>query len=524
MQVVPQQFHDLAQGDIIPLSWGNRISFTKEWDDSVQFAQYNVSAYDGTDLYAPSEDDPINFWDYYKYDDYTKRLLSMEWTRTLDFPYSVSSAQADFVMNNTDSFFNPNSGSAIEDYILPKRPVRLLAGYAGNNLQQFVGITEKAPLLDDTAKTASFHGTDFLTEIFALSLTDIIAMQNVRTDEVLTAILSQFDIAPSSYVFAKARNVIPFVFFDVDKNAGNAIRELMQAEGGHLWIDENGVIRFETRLPEVESPVILLDDSNTVSLSQSGDIGIINQVKITSDVRTVREFQKIKSNVSDEATTTSTTENAFIIPANGSAVYNMDLDDPCLTVQAPIIGERTDGSWFTATTTTGASVSNVAVTGTVLHTNQYVTFLKNNNSFPVIIDQFELWGQPARIKNTIKYLAKDQDSIDKYELQALGGDEGITNNFFGSYNNCESFAQTIVDAYSDFNPTLEAEIIGDYSLQMGDVVALSARLNDDLYRITSVTTQVYPFNYKIKARRYNQRSWAKYDITVYNDPVDVLAP
>lgn len=523
MQTVDSTFHQLAQGDIIPLSWGNKMSFSKQWDDDITFAQYDVSTYDGGDLYAPTTDEPLNFWDYYKYLDYTDRLTSMEWTREMDFPYSVSAAQADFVMNNTDSFFSPESGSPIENYILPKRPVRLLAGYNGNNLQQFVGITEKAPILNDDDKSAKFHATDFLTEIFSLSLTGIIAMENARTDEVLAAILSQFNIDSDSYVFAKGRNVIPFVFFDTDKNAGNAIRELMQAEGGHLWIDELGIIRFETRLPDVESPVILLDDSNVVSLTQSGDIGIINQVKITSDVRTVREFQKVKSNITENDVTVDA-ENSFVIPANSTAIYSMDLDDPCLYVNAPVLGEKTDDSWFTAINFSGNSVGNVVVTGTSLETNRHVTFMHNNNGFPVIINNLELWGRPARIKNTIRYIGKDDESIEKYELQALGGDEGITNNFFGSWSNADSFARTIVDAYKDFNPTIEAEIIGDYSIQLGDVFVLNARMNDDQYRITSITTQVHPFMYKIKARRYNPRHWAKYDVTVYNDPVDVLAP
>ena len=523
MQVVDSTFHSLAAGDVIPLSWGNRMSFTKAWDDTIQFAQYDVSMYNGTDILAPTTDEPINFWDYYSYTDYTNRLLSMEWTREIDFPNSVTAAQADFTMNNTDDFFTPGSGSAIEDYILPKRPVRLLAGYNGTNIQQFVGITEKAPTLDDKNKTASFHATDFLTEIFSLSLTGIIAMSNVRTDEVLVAILSQFNIDPSSYVFAKGRNIIPFVFFDVDKNAGNAIRELMQAEGGNLFIDEAGILRFVTRLPAVDTPVMVLDDSNVVTLTKSGDVGIINQIKITSDVRTVRPFQKIKSNVRTEGEPLDLT-SAFIIDSNSSRPYYIDLDDPCLSITAPTLGIETDTSWFTAVDLSDNTASSVTVTGTAQHTNQYVVFLQNNNAFPVAIDNLEIWGEPARIKNTIKYLAKDSDSIDKYELQALGGDEGITNNFFGSWSNCESFAQTIIDAYSEFSPTIEAQIVGDFSLQLNDIVQLDARGNDDEYKITSITADVYPFSYKIKARRYNPRSWARYDITVYNDPVDVVAP
>lgn len=33
-----------------------------------------------------------------------------------------------------------------------------------------------------------------------------------------------------------------------------------------------------------------------------------------------------------------------------------------------------------------------------------------------------------------------------------------------------------------------------------------------------------PFSYKIKATRYTPRSWATYDRTVYDSPIDVIAP
>jgi len=524
MQSVDASFHTLAQGDVIPLSWGNRMSFDKAFDDTITFGIYDVSTYDGGDLFSPVEDDPINFWDYYAYTDYSNRIVGMEWSREIEFPYSVSAALADFTMNNTDDFFTPGSGSAIDGYILPKRPVRLLAGYGSQNLQQFVGLTEKAPTLDDTNKTASFHATDFLTEIFAQSLTQVIAMENARTDEVLAAIFDQFGIDPSAYVMDKGRNVIPFVFFDTEKNAGNAIREIMQAEGGHLWIDEQGVIRFETRLPAVDTPVMVLDDSNVIDLVQSGDTGIINYIKIRSTVRKVADYQVIFSNArqGDEPIVTST---GFIIPANSSRIYQADLTDPCLTIDEPALGVATGESWFTAIDADGNSVtSDISVTGSTHNTNQYIIFIDNDNAFPIEIDQMELWGEPARVVNVINYVAKDQASIDKYEKQALGGDEGIANDFFGSEDNCESFALTIIDAYSEFNPTIEASIVGDYSLQLGDVVQLEARGNDAEYRITSISADMYPYQYKIKARRYNPRSWARYDVTVYDDPIDVIAP
>lgn len=517
MQAVAPEFHQEADKDMVSLAWGVSVSFDKVWDDTVEFASYDVSEYDGGDVYSPTTDEPINFWDKYKYLEYSQRLKSMEWSREMEFPYSVSAAMADFTFNNTDNYFTPGSPSPIEGYMIPKRPVRLYAGYRNMKLQQFVGITDKSPVIDEDAKTATFHANDFLTEIFAMELTDVIAMENVTSDEVIAAIFNQFGLPPSSYVLAKGRNKIPFVFFDTSKNAGNAIRETMQAEGGNLWIDENGIIRFETRLPQVETPVYVLDDRNTFTLKQSGQSDIINSVKITSVIRKVAGWRDVYSKLSDSENPSNTDEN--IIAAGSSGVISAELDNPCLIIDEPSIGEKIGESWFTAINLSGTEVSGVTVTGHSQSTNQYTFFVSNTNPFPVQINQIYLWGRPALQVNVLKYLAQDADSVEKYGVQQLGGEEGISNDFFGSYGNADSFAETIIDSCKDFNPTIEADIAGDLALQLGDVIDVQARGIDDTYRITAIKPNIYPWSFKIKARRYNPREYAYYDIALYDDGI-----
>jgi len=192
-------------------------------------------------------------------------------------------------------------------------------------------------------------------------------------------------------------------------------------------------------------------------------------------------------------------------------------------IEEPTLGEVAGASWFTAVTMGGTPVtSGVSVTGHSESTNQYTIFISNSNSFDVQINQLYLWGKAALIVNTLNYLAQDADSIMKYGVQQLGGDEGITNDFFGSYGNADSFAETIIDAYKDLNPTIEAEIAGDLSLQLGDVIDLQARGIDEDYRITSIAPTMYPWKYAIKARRYNPREYSYYDITEYD--VGIYAP
>src|SRR5690606_41445615 len=108
-----------------PHSWGSLISFTKAYDDDVTFFTYDVSEYDGPDVYAPNNDNPLQAWDKYAYTNYSERIIDMAVTRELTFPYSVASAIADFTLNNYDKLFTPHSSSPIEQYILPKRPVKI---------------------------------------------------------------------------------------------------------------------------------------------------------------------------------------------------------------------------------------------------------------------------------------------------------------------------------------------------------------------------------------------------------------
>jgi len=523
MQSVSSLYNRRAQGGVIPLDWGAKISFDKNYNDDIDFGQYDVSMYDDPDyLYSPSSDNVIQQWDYYEYRDYTGRIIEMEWTREIEFPYSVSAAMADFKVNNFDDYFTPNSGSPIDQYILPKRPVRLLAGYTGAGLlQQFVGITEKAPVRDENTKTVSFHALDFLSEIFESNLKSVIAMQNVTTDVVLEAILTQFGISPSSYSLAKGRNMIPFVFFDKDKNAGNAIRELMQAEMGNFWIDEQGMIRFEPRLMLDDTPVMTFDDGNVIDIKSSGEVNTINHIKIVSDVRAVQEYQPIFTNAREAGQAWTPSGDPFVIAANSSRPYNADLTDPCISAVEPTLGEASNISWFTAVTSAGTPVSsNISVTGSSLNQGQFVVFIENNNSFPIEIDQMEIWGEPAKIINEIRYEAKDQDSIDKYEDQLLE----VQNNFFGNYDNCKSFALTILDAYSSHDPMVEMSVKGDFSLQLGDIVQVDARSYNDMYKITSITNNMSPYQCTIKAQRYIHKNYAQYDNGFIYDDIWVYAP
>jgi hypothetical protein len=518
MQTVSPLFNQLANGDIRPISWGARISFSKVFDDDVKFFTLDESTLDGTDLLAPSDDNPIQAWDFYEYVDYTERLVFMSVERSLEFPYSVVSAIADFQLNNYDKYFTPNSSSPISSHILPKRPVRLLQGFSNTTLPQFVGLTEGMPEIDREAGTATFTAMDFLTWIYDMPIRNTIAMRDVTTDEVLANIFEQFGLAPEQYDLARGRNKIPFLFFEREQQkAGDIIRPLMQAEMGMLWLDEQGIIRFRPRLVQPSEPTYLFDHDNIISIDTSEDDQIVNHVTINADVREVQEYQTVYSKTASDTT-------LHVIPAGGTYVLPAQLSDPCLTIEDPDFGENAGVSWFTAALPDGTPVnSGVSVSLTELKTNTFNVTFSNSNGFAVNIDQLVLWGQPAKrisVEPTI-YDAYDDESVAKYGEKVLS----IDNNFIQSASQADSLALTLFDEYAEHNDIITMEVKGNPAIQLSDIGEVDYEEFSSEYRIISIVnkTQDAKFTQILKCRKYTPRHWFTLDQSTLNG-TDVLAP
>ena len=518
MQTVSAQFNQQADADIRPISWGLRVSFAKEFNDSTTFFTLDESALDGSDLLAPSDDNPIQAWDYYEYQDYTERLVYQSVSRTLEFPFSAVSAIADFQLNNYDKYFTPNSSSPIADYILPKRPVRLLQGFSGTVLPQFVGLTEGMPEISRTEGTATFTAMDFLTWIYGMPIRETILMTNVRTDEVLANIFDQFGLAESQYDLAVARNVIPFLFFEKEQQtAGDVIRDLMQAEMGMLWLDEQGIIKFRPRLEQPTEPVYTFNHDNINDIETSEDDQIINHVIINTNVRVLQEAQVVY-------TITGAVADNFVIPASSSQPVHVELEDPSINIVEPEFGENAALSWFTAEDSEGEPVtSGVSITGVAEMTNSYTLFIDNSNGFPITINNIVLWGEPAKVVGgkTTTYDAYEDESVDKYEEKI----EKIENNFIQSVSQAESLALTLLDEYSEFNDIIKIDVKGNPALQLSDVIDVDYEEYTGEYRLIGIEDKIQDskFTQVLTGKRYTPRHWFTLDRSVLSG-TDVLAP
>lgn len=518
MQTVSPAFNQRANGDIRPLAWGARISFDKQFDDDVTFFTLNQSVLNGVDILAPSDDNPVQAWDYYDYKDFTERITYMVVQRNLEFPYSVVSAIADFQLNNYDKYLTPNSGSPISSYILPKRPVRLLQGLSNTVLPQFVGLTEGMPEIDREAGTATFTAMDFLTWIYDMPIRNTIALQYVRTDEVLANIFEQFGLTPAQYDLAKGRNTIPFLFFEKEQQtAGDIIRPLMQAEMGMLWLDEQGIIRFRPRLEQPDDYIYTFDHDSVISLDTEGEDTIINHVVINASPRELQEPQKVYS-----ITAAGGDENT--INDLSSKPIKLELEDPSINIIQPTLGEGSGLSWFKAYDSLGNEVTtNVSISGVAAQTNSYTIFVQNTNNYPVVISDIVLWGEPAKIigGKPLIWDAYDDVSTAKYEEKLLK----IDNNFIQSLAQANSLGLTMLDEYSEYASILNLEVKGNMALQLSDIIYLDYEEYTGEYRIIGISNKMQDnkFTQLLKIRRYSPREWFTLDQSTLNGS-DVLAP
>lgn len=483
---VSDSFNSAAFGQIIQPVVRLYISFEKQLNEG-EFFTLGQSELDGPDLlkFAATDADTQS-WDFYDYNDYSDRLVAISWERRLEFPYTIQIGMTDFTLSNTDGYFTPLSPkSSIGQYNLPARPLKISAGfrYPGSTemVPQMSAITDGLPDINDSSKTVDYHGIDFLYQICQANLQATIVMRDARTDLVIAAILESYGLSPSQYRLDIGNFKIPFVFFDIGDNIGDALKKLVQSENGFMWLDEEGVVRFAASSSGSGDGGVVanLSDYEIVSLTPGTLNNVVNHVKITAEVREVQEWQEVYTKTSSAETVSG---SLWVVPAGGDMTMTCGLGDPCYDMVAPTLGRASSVSWFTCIDSNGNEVkTGVTATG-VLSSKAYTVTFHNTNTYSVEIDEMKLWGEPAKVYDVLDYDAYDDVSVEKYGDQLL---EITDNQFFQTYLQANMFARTTILLHSDYSRVVEAEIKGDFSFQLLDLIKITTEKGDfdDIYRV-----------------------------------------
>ena len=515
---VSDGFHKAARGQIIQPIVAPYISFAKDYDPNITFFTLDQSVLDGSDILATTDVNPLQIWDLYNYSDYSDRLVSLQLSRSVEFPYTVQIAQCDITFDNHDGYFTHGSSSAIDQYNLPSRPTRIYAGYEGQGaVPQLVGLTSQMPDINQGARTADYHVNDFLVQICESSLSQVVDMKDVTTDEVLAAIVEQFGLTSSQYDFETGSNTIPFVFFDVGQDAGEAIRKLVQAEGGRFWLDELGILRFQARGSFENTTAMTFDEYSIIDVRPSDNSQMVNRVRIEADIREVQEYQVV---FTKSASSTSTSSNLWVVSHNFTNTISCSLQDPCYDVVNPTLGKSSSVSWFTCKDSNGDPVTTGVSATSTLTSNALIVTFTNTNNFDVEIDEMQLYGEPAKVVNRLEYEAYDDTSLEEYGEHLL---EITDNQFFQSDEQADLYARYMLYERANYNPVLEVDVKGDFSLMLGDIIELRSKEYAGTYIVDGVNWEKGAgyLATTLKVHQYNAPSYFTLDESVL-DGTDVL--
>jgi hypothetical protein len=503
MQSVSPSFDSLSKGHVRPNSLDFRVSFDKVFDEDVTFFTLDQSVLDGIDLLAPVDSNILSEWDKYQYTPYSERVVAAEWSREELFPYSVSQAIADVTLNNYDGYFTRGNGSPIDDYLLPQRPVRILAGFNGNNIPQFVGLTLTVPVLDTSARTVSVHCMDFLSYIFGKPLDQTVVYENFTTAQVLDALFQEAGLTDDQYVLDESFNTIGFVYFEKGTKLGEAIKQLMQAELGSLFMDEAGIIRFRNRLKSYVAPVYSFSERNIVDFKTTQDSSVINVVEIKSDVRTVQAEQTVYTLV-QSLELVGTAPTLFI-----------SFDDPVASladINAYLVNSLADGS--------GTDLTGTVTIDTVelFNTAAKITF-DNPAGGTVFLTSLTVNGTPAQVTRNIYLRVQDDNSVAQFEEQVYT----IENDFVQDNSGATSLALSILNLYKEYAGGIEMEVKGSPALQIGDTIHVDYQNSSNDYLITKIANSRVDAKFKqiITARQFNIPTFFTLDVSIL-DGTDVL--
>lgn len=488
MQSVSSSFTQATQSPIRLLNYRCLASFLKNFDEDTTFFTIGESLIGGPDI-IKGDGSVVQEWDKYDYDDYTGRVLDIEWNREAEPPLSaVTMATADITFNNTDDYFTPtNENSPIYGNIKPRRPIRLYVGFDQGVIPIFIGVTDGMPVIDEKNKTARFHCIDFLQSIMNIPLDTEVMYIDKRTDEIVASLLETAGLVSSQFDLDTGSVIVPFAYFKKDSKIGDALREIAEAELGTLYMREDGVIRFENRTNWASNEQVWgLDQSQVLDMSVPNRDSVINLVEVFAKAREVQAKQKLWE-----------LANPIEIGPNGTVEIFADFKDdygdlPVTSVDDPDYITSATTSLYATNEKRDGSGPTMAGDVSLDSTDQFstafkMTFSNSNATKTVFITQLELYATPAKVINDIYVKEIDQASIGNNKDGVDEKPYQIENNYIQDSAAATTMAKIILEDRAEIDDQRSMLIKGIPQLQVGDVLHYTDRRASETYYVTKIS-------------------------------------
>ena len=425
----------------------------------------------------------------YKYFDESSYLMSLAIERGYNMPTGgLTIAQAEALLDNTTQRFTPRSmggNSEISTAILPSRPALMNAGFNINGIDQtlplFAGVTSDQPVVNVRNRTLSLKMLDYVNFFSGKKLDNAVMFTGQRTDQVLTTLSTLLGMNTAQYDYDLGINVIPFGYFPSGTSFADAFGQLVEAENGHYYQDEAGIFKFENRQHWSNSPytnVQKVISTGQVIDAQSPDTShLVNVVEINSNIRT-KQQQDVVFRLDVTA--------PILIPAKSNTDVFLDFSDPVMAVTDPSYGGSV--SYFIANTISdgsGTDVSaNLVPSRDALFADSIKYTFTNNGTQDAWLTSLVVSGRSAKTTTTLYYRAQDDSSITAFDEHGIT----ISNDFISSQSWAASYAQMILNDFSNPENIQIITIRAVPELQMGDLVSWQGRY----WRIFDIKTMLDP--------------------------------
>lgn len=478
--------YERSMDDVRRIDWRIDIAFERQYNASTSFFTIGSSSVGGTDVIRPDTSDVLQEWDRYVYTSYSDRVVEVSVEREEDSRWSVSSAMADFTLNNYDGLFDPDGTSPLSDYMLRARPVRIFMGFDGQYVQVFTGVTEKLPLIDEKAKTASFHCVDFLSTLLDREVDASLYYTDKRVDEILSLLYEDAGLLPTQYDFDRAYVTIPFFYVERGRHLLSITQQLMEAEQGRMFMTEEGRVTFKNRANYDNDPVYRFDAyTNIVEAHKRVEDDIVNHVTIKSERR---ELQANASYWTSSETVT--------VPFGTSVTIWATFTDPVTSVVTPTLNAVGTSSYSLS------SGSSVTLTSYYLFTDSYKMVFTNSGTVDVDVTAITLYATAAPVVETIVVTEQDTASIDLYGTHHVD----IDNPYFQTDDEASTRALALLVDYSTFGALSDIEVKGTPQLQLGDAVIVDIFNKIQTLRITKIINHMEApgvFRQKLRVKSFN---------------------
>lgn len=485
MQTVSAAFSTAAAAAINQPAFGAQVSWLKTFNASATFFTIGTSSIGGSD-FIKGAGGVATLFDKYNYIDESNNVNSTTIERTMSaIPVGIMSAQTDIELNNASNRYLPGFDVTIGNYIKPGRPLKISMGFNGETVQQFTGFTQR-PTVSVANRTLTMHAYDAME--YLNNFQSALTMQtNISTTALLILLLTEAGFSSSQWSLETSLQLPIGFVAPSGMKTGDLINQIVSAEQGIAFFDEQGIFHFWNRLHfDLNSTSVgTLNYSNLIAMDYV-DTPVINDVIVISKPRSVTANQLVWRLSS--ATLVQPSQAVTIIA-------NFNDDDgtlPVSVVDLPLYIDSQITSFYktnTASDNSGsASNGNITLTSVSnVGTAYFMTFTNASTGTPMYITDIQLYGTPAKVVATYQQEYQDTASITDNGVNPdnSGVPLTITNNYIQDATTALAYATNIVLQFGQPRRQLNVQPQANPAWQFGDVFSV---FNDELATTTKMVT------------------------------------